>query len=157
MSFSLRVKSGDYEVEISGTRKEVLDAIEDLPSLMAKVLKGIEEAKLKATATSPPKPLTVRVTSPASSTNVAAQSMPIPSIPPAKQFSQSILSLLETDWGRWRPRTMPEIIEALKANAIHYPATTLSGVLTWLVKRGKVRRWKTDEGYVYILAETGEE
>ena len=157
MSFSFRVKSGDYEVEISGTRKEVLGALDDLPTLMAKVLKGVEEAKLKATASSSPKPLTVRVTSPSASPSVAAQSIPIPSIPSAKQFSQSILSLLETDWGRWRPRTMPEITEALKANAIHYPATTLSGVLTWLVKRGKVRRWKTDEGYVYILAETGEE
>ncbi|HML03300.1 MAG TPA: hypothetical protein VK487_08000 [Candidatus Bathyarchaeia archaeon] len=157
MSFSFRVKSGDYEVEISGTKNEVLGALDDLPILMTKVLKGVEEAKLKAIASSPPKPLTVRVTSsPSASTNAAAQSMPIPSIPPAKQFSQSILSLLETDWGRWRPRTMPEIIEALKANAIHYPATTLSGVLTWLVKKGKVRRWKTDEGYVYILAETGE-
>jgi uncharacterized membrane protein len=50
---------------------------------------------------------------------------------------------------------MPEIIEALKANGVHYPATTLSGVLMWLVKKGKVRRWKTDEGYVYILAEKG--
>jgi len=157
MSFSFRVRSGDYEVEISGTRKEVLDALEDLPSLMTKVLKGVEEAKLQVQASTTSKPLTVRVTSsPSASKNAVAQSMPIPSIPPAKQFSQSILSLLETDWGRWRPRTMPEIIEALKANAIHYPATTLSGVLTWLVKRGKVRRWKTDEGYVYILAETGE-
>jgi hypothetical protein len=156
MSFSFRVKSGDYEVEISGTRKEVLGALDDLPTLMAKVLKGVEQAKLKATA-SLPKPLTLRATSPSTSKNVTGQSIPIPSIPPAKQFSQSILSLLETDWGRWRPRTMPEITEALKANAIHYPATTLSGVLTWLVKRGKVRRWKTDEGYVYILAETGEE
>jgi hypothetical protein len=158
MSFSFRVKSGDYEVEISGTRKEVIGTLDELPTLIAKVLKGLEEAKLKVAASSAAaKPITVRVTSSPTSANPTAQSMPIPSIPPAKQFSQSILNLLETDWGRWRPRTMPEIIEALKANAIHYPATTLSGVLTWLVKKGKVRRWKTDEGYVYILAETGAE
>lgn len=158
MAFSFRVKLGDYEVEISGTRKEVLGILDELPVLVAKVLKGLEEAKLKIVSSpTAAKPITVRVTSSPTSANPAAQSMPIPSIPPAKQFSQSILNLLETDWGRWRPRTMPEIIEALKANAIHYPATTLSGVLTWLVKKGKVRRWKTDEGYVYILAETGAE
>lgn len=159
MSFSFRVKSGDYEVEISGTRKEVLGTLDELPILIAKVLKGLEEAKLKAAVSlsAAAKPITVRVTSSPASANPTAQSMPIPSISPAKQFNQSILNLLETDWGRWRPRTMPEIIEALKANAIHYPATTLSGVLTWLVKKGKVRRWKTDEGYVYILAETGAE
>lgn len=157
MSFSFRVRSGDYEVELSGTRKEVLVTLDELPTLVAKVLKALEEAKLKVAASSTAKPITVRVTSPPSSGSAPAGSIPIPSIPPAKQFSQSILNLLETDWGRWRPRTMPEIIEALKANAIHYPATTLSGVLTWLVKKGKVRRWKTDEGYVYILAETGAE
>jgi len=157
MSFSFRVRSGDYEVELSGTRKEVLGTLDELPTLVAKVLKALEEAKLKVAAPSTAKPITVRVTSTPSSGSAPAGSIPIPSIPPAKQFSQSILNLLETDWGRWRPRTMPEIIEALKANAIHYPATTLSGVLTWLVKKGKVRRWKTDEGYVYILAETGAE
>ena len=71
----------------------------------------------------------------------------------AKNCSQAVLKLLETEWGAWRPRILSEIVGALKANAIHYPSTTLSGVLSWLVKKGKVRRWKTDAGYVYILAE----
>lgn len=157
MPFSFRVRIGEYEVELSGTRKEVLGTLDDLPTLIAKLLKALEVAKQKVAASSSTKPLTVRVTSSPAALSPSAGSPPIPSIPPAKQFSQSILNLLETDWGRWRPRTMPEIIEALKANAVHYPATTLSGVLTWLVKKGKVRRWKTDEGYVYILAEQGEE
>jgi hypothetical protein len=154
MSFSLRVRFGEYEIELGGTRKEVLDTLNELPALVAKVTKAFEETKLK-TAAQPEttKPLTVRIA--AAPVNVPASSIPIPTIQPAKQFSQSILNLLETDWGRWRPRTMPEIIEALKANGVHYPATTLSGVLMWLVKKGKVRRWKTDEGYVYILAEKG--
>jgi predicted transcriptional regulator len=51
------------------------------------------------------------------------------------------------------PRTLPEIVEAMRANAVHYPATTLSGVLNWLVRKGKVKRWKTDKGYVYVLAQ----
>jgi hypothetical protein len=157
MSFSFRVRSGEYEVELSGTRKEVIGTLDELPTLVTKVLKALEEAKRKVATSSAIKPLTVRVTPAPAPSSPSAGSPSIPSIPPAKQFSQSILNLLETDWGRWRPRTMPEIIEALKANTIHYPATTLSGVLTWLVKRGKVRRWKTDEGYVYILAEKGAE
>jgi hypothetical protein len=153
MSFSVRVRFGEYEIELGGTRKEVLETLNDLPTLVVKVMKAFEEAKLKTTTQTETKPLTVRI-APASA-NAPASSIPIPTIQPAKQFSQSILNLLETDWGRWRPRTMPEIIEALKANGVHYPATTLSGVLMWLVKKGKVRRWKTDEGYVYILAEKG--
>jgi len=153
MSFSLRVRFGEYEIELGGTRKEVLETLDDLPNLVAKVSKAFEETKLKTNSQPETRPLTVRI----ASTSSPASSIPIPTIQPAKQFSQSILNLLETDWGRWRPRNMPEIIEALKANGVHYPATTLSGVLMWLVKKGKVRRWKTDEGYVYILAEKGAE
>lgn len=151
MSFSLRVRFGEYEIQLGGTKKEVLETLNNLPDLVAKVMKAFEAAKLKNVTQPETKPITVRI-APA---NAPASSIPIPTIQPAKQFSQSILNLLETDWGRWRPRTMPEIIEALKANGVHYPATTLSGVLMWLVKKGKVRRWKTDEGYVYILAEKG--
>jgi len=154
MPFSLRVRFGEYEVELSGTKKEVLETMNDLPTLVAKVSKAFGESKPKAAEASV-KPITVRVTSPSSSTASTATtpSVQIPSIPPTQQCNQAVISLLETDWGRWRPRTLPEIIEALKVNAVHYPATTLSGVLTWLVKKGRVRRWKTDAGYVYILAE----
>jgi len=35
--FGFRVKMGEYEVEISGTREEVLRTVEDLPSLMVNV------------------------------------------------------------------------------------------------------------------------
>ena len=93
-------------------------------------------------------PIKVRLTSPKT-----VSSKDSPSIKGAKNCSQAVLKLLETEWGAWRPRTLSEIVEALKDNAIHYPASTLSGVLSWLVKRGKVRRWKTDAGYVYILPE----
>jgi uncharacterized membrane protein len=40
----------------------------------------------------------------------------------------------------------------MRANAVHYPPTTLSGVLSWLVRKGKIKRWKTEKGYVYVLS-----
>jgi hypothetical protein len=43
--------------------------------------------------------------------------------------------------------------EALKANGLRYPGRTLAGVLLGLVRKGEVKRWKTDAGCVYILAE----
>jgi len=145
MSFSFRVKMNQNEVEISGTRKEVLKTIKDLPKLMEDVQKAFGHMASEAAEKAP---LTVRL----KSSNTASSKM-FPSIKKAKNCSQAVLKLLATEWGTWRPRTMPEIVEALKANAIHYPSTTLSGVLSWLVKKGKVRRWKTDAGYVYILPE----
>jgi hypothetical protein len=39
-----------------------------------------------------------------------------------------VLQLLDSDWGK-QPKTLPELGGALKANAVHYPYTTISGVL----------------------------
>ncbi|MFP3984723.1 MAG: hypothetical protein ACLFU9_01975 [Candidatus Bathyarchaeia archaeon] len=136
------------EVEISGTQKEVLKAIKDLPKLMENISKAFTHMNPKVAAVAEKAPVSVRL-----SPSTAVPSKMYPSIKKAKNCSQAVLKLLETEWGAWKPRTMPEIVEALKANALHYPSTTLSGVLSWLVKKGKVRRWKTDAGYVYILAE----
>jgi predicted transcriptional regulator len=63
------------------------------------------------------------------------------------------VKLLQTDWGKWRPRTIDELSEALKANDVQHSSRTLAGVLTELVKKEKIRRWNTNAGNVYILAE----
>lgn len=140
--FSFRVRLGDYEVEISGTREETLETVKELPALLSRVSKAFESVTLKIVAAKMTK-----------STEAKAVSIPYPKISGCKSCSEAVLKLLDSDWGRWRPRTLAELMEAMKVNALHYPSSTLSGVLTWLVKRGKIRRWKTDEGYVYILAE----
>ena len=127
-TFSFRVRFGNFEVEISGNRDEVFKTVEMLPSLMANVSKAFEVAKTKPT-----------------STVETAFVYPVVS---GSNCSEAVLKLLESDWGN-EPRTLPELTDALKANALHYPSTTLSGVLTWLTKKGKIKRWKTDKGYVY--------
>jgi hypothetical protein len=147
MPFSFRVKMNQNEIEISGTKKEVLEAIEALPKLVGQVSKALNPNEAKAAA-SGDAPVVVHLTSPTTTSTKM-----FPSIKEAKNCSGAVVKLLETEWGTWKPRTMPDIIEALKANALHYPRSTLSGVLAWLVKKGKVRRWKTDAGYVYILTE----
>lgn len=147
MPFSFRVKINQNEVEISGTQKEVSKTIGELPKLMESISKAFAQIDSKTHVEEPP--VKVRLTSP----SAPPSDKMFPSIRKAKTCSQAVLKLLETEWGAWRPRTTSEIVKALKANAIHYPSTTLSGVLSWLVKRGKVRRWKTDAGYVYILSE----
>jgi predicted transcriptional regulator len=63
------------------------------------------------------------------------------------------VKLLQTDWGKWRPRTIDELGEALKSNRIEQSVRVLGGVLMELVKKEKIRRWNTNAGYVYILAE----
>ena len=129
--FSFRVKMGQMEIEISGTREEVMKAIEELPQLMETVSKAFELTK-KGEETS------------------QSVSSVFPSIS-SSSCSEAVLQLLSSDWGR-QPRGLTELGEALKANAVYYPSTTVSGVLAWLVRKNKIKRWKTDKGYVYVLA-----
>jgi hypothetical protein len=150
MPFSFRFKKDQNEIEISGTQKEVLKLVEDLPEIVEKLFKAFAHGGASP-STEGEQPVKVRLTSSAKSA-----SKMYPSIKKAKNCSQAVLKLLDSEWGAWRPRTISEIDEALKTNTIHYPTSTLSGVLSWLAKKGRVRRWKTDAGYVYILAEKGE-
>lgn len=142
--FAFRVKMGEYEVEIDGEREEVLKTIKELPNLMVDVYKAFEVSKPKTKAT----PTVKRATE---KEKTSAQKYP--NIINPGSCSEAILSILATDWGRWRPRTVDELKKALKANELQYPGRTLAGVLLGLVNKGKIRRWRTDAGCVYILAE----
>jgi hypothetical protein len=131
MPFSFRVKMGQREIEISGTREEVMKAIEELPQLMETVSKAFESTKTAKETEQP-----------------AGSAYPSVS---ASGCSEAVLQLLDSDWGK-QPRSLPDLGEALKANAVYYPSTTVSGVLAWLLRKNKIKRWKTDKGYVYVLA-----
>jgi hypothetical protein len=136
--FCLRVRLGQYEVEVSGSRDEVLKTFDDLPRLVAMISEAFGAVGIEAVKDVP--------------VGAFASSTAYPSIQSSGNCSDAVLQLLETDWGRQQPRTLPELIEAMRANAVHYPPTTLSGVLTWLVRKGKIKRWKTEKGYVYVLS-----
>jgi hypothetical protein len=131
MPFSFRVKIEQREIEISGTREEVMKTVEELPQLMEAVSKAFESTKTAKETAQP--------------TGSAYPSVS------ASGCSEAVLQLLASDWGK-QPRSLPELGEALKANSVYYPSTTVSGVLSWLLRKNKIKRWKTDKGYVYVLA-----
>jgi hypothetical protein len=132
--FHLRVKIGEMEVELDGEKQEVLSTLDDLKEIVDKVTIAFNSA---------PKP-EVRFVEKADALNY-------PKIPRTNQCGEAIVSLLSTDWGRI-PRAIGELREAMDANAIFVPNTTLSGVLLWLVKKDKLRRWKDKKrGYLYVI------
>jgi hypothetical protein len=143
-NFALRVKIGEYEVEINGTREEVMKTIEELPDLIINVGKAFENARPKRVAT-----LTVKT----EASKQAMQNQNYPKIPPTKDCEEAITRILQTDWGKWRPRTIDELRDALEANGQNHVAHTLTTALSGLVKKGTIRRWNTDAGFVYILVE----
>lgn len=134
--FRIRVRMGDLEVEIGGEREQVLSTLDELNGIVEKVSDAFN--------------LDARTSQP-EQVKTTPEPMMFPKIPRTTQCGDAVTTLLSTDWGK-TPRTIAEIREAMEANAIFFPKTTLSGVLVWLVKRNKVRRWKDKKrGYVYML------
>jgi hypothetical protein len=144
-NFAFRVRMSEYEVEIQGKREDVLKTLQDLPSLIDNVNKAFENVKPRKITT-----LTVK-TEPTKEENDSSKKYP--KIASTENYEEAIIKVLQTDWGKWRPRTIDELRDALKANGMEYPGRMLTGILMGLVKNEKIRRWNTDAGYVYILAE----
>jgi hypothetical protein len=142
--FGFRVRLGEFEVEIRGSRDDVLKTVEGLSGLVGSVHKAFEGVKPKTVAT-----LTVKT----DAQKEEVKKEQYPKIAGKKSLGEAILCALETDWGKWRPRTAEELREALRANAMSVSGRVLNGVLMGLVRKGMVRRWNTDTGFVYILAE----
>jgi len=137
-AFRLKIRIGDMEVELGGERKEVLETLEDLDLIIDKVSKAFK-AEL-STAKRPQK-----------KGKEESQVKKLPTINRTSQCSEAVESLLTTEWGK-TPRRIGELREAMEANAIFFPKTTLSGVLVWMVKKGTLRRWKDKKrGYLYVI------
>lgn len=138
--FHLRVRIGEMEVELGGEKAEVLSTLDDLDDIVGKISAALY-------AEQKPELLKGNVLSEESTT------LKYPKIDQTTQCGEAVVSLLSTDWGK-TPRPISELREAMEANAIFFPKTTLSGVLIWLVKKGRIRRWKDKKrGYLYVVGE----
>lgn len=142
--FTVRVKVGDNEVEISGTQAEVMNTLGNVSEIVRKVAEAFGEVP---THPNPPAPTV------GGGENITLGNLEYPSLSldPGISCPEAIVKLLATDWGRKQPRALGELLEAMKVNAIHYPEGTVKGRLTDLTKRGALRRIKGERGYGYIL------
>jgi len=139
--FHLKVRIGDMEVELGGDKEEVLSTLDDLSSIVGKVTHAFDVESL------------VLPGSPERTEVAVASLLDYPKISRTSKCGDAVVALLTTDWGN-SPRTISELREAMEANAIFFPKTTLSGVLVWLVKKGRIRRWKDKKkGYLYVINE----
>ncbi len=146
--FSLRVKIGEYEVELSGSHREVMKTVERLPTLIANVNQAFESVRPKTIAK-----ITVKTTDSSQDTKSSEASKSYPKISSTTNTQEAVLHILESDWGKWRPRTVQELIDAMKANGLQFPGRVIESVLEGLSEKGLIRRWNTNTGFVYILAE----
>jgi len=138
--FKIKIRIGEAEVEVWGERDEVLETLQELDKIVELVSEAfnIVSTEKKTRAKSRPDPTQ------------------FPKIARTNQCSEAVISLLHTEWGK-NPRTIGELREAMEANAVFFPKTTLSGVLVWLTKKGDLRRWKDPKrGYLYVVNEIEE-
>lgn len=146
--FTFRVKLGEYEIEIKGNHQNVTSTIEKLPKLINNIHKAFDDLTPKTVTT-----LTVKTEPSDSETTPKKASKEYPKITSTKNCEQAILDLLKTNWGKWRPRTMEELQDAITSNDLKFSKTVLTKAIGKLVKKSMIRRWSTNAGFVYILAE----
>ncbi len=145
----MRVKIGEYEIELRGTRQEVMETVESIPDLVANINKAFENSKSKAVAT-----ITVRTAQETKTTKPSeTQIQNYPKIAATENVEHALVKILESDWGKWRPRTEEELKEALQTSELKFSDRALASALDGLSRKGLLRRWNTNTGFVYILAE----
>jgi len=138
-SFTVRIRIGTNEIEVSGSHEEVMKTLGNISELVSKVTVAFG------------KTITPPSTKENEETVPPSEELPSMTLDPATSCPDAIVQLLSTDWGRKKPRTLGELLGAMKVNAIHYPEGTIKGRLTDLTKRGVLRRINSGRGYEYIL------
>lgn len=146
--FSFRVRIKDYEVELSGNYREVMESVECLPHIVPKVNRAFESAKPKKIMSSTSKTAEGKSVKP-----IENSVQNYPKIPVTKKADEAVLKVLESEWGKWRPRTVEEICQAMQTSDLTFQKHTLTSALEGLSKKGLIKRWDTNTGFVYILAE----
>jgi hypothetical protein len=140
--FSIRVRIGNCEIELSGKKDEVMATLDELSRIVETVSKSFKIAEEKPRISS--------LKGDAERSDIVEPTEVSPTIPRPSGPSDAIMNLLSTEWGR-TPRIWQEINEALVTNAIYYSKGSITGTLTNLTKKNKLRRIRTEKGYSYIL------
>jgi len=132
----LNIKKGDLTITIRGSSKEeIIQKVEDALALLEDVAKKLTTKTIELPRAPTP-------------------TIEVPHIsPPPTSCRDAIVKLLSTEWGKAAPRTLSEIIEAMKINAVYYPKARVASDLLALTRSGITRRLKTEAGFAYILAQ----
>jgi len=141
--FSIRVRIGNCEIELGGKKDEVMATLNELPRVVETVSKSFRIVEKEQIGTSP------AIGEVDKSTAIESAEM-TPTIPKPAGPSDAIIKLLSTEWGK-KPRIWQEINDALVTNAIYYSKGSITGTLTNLTKRNRLRRIRTEKGYGYVL------
>lgn len=139
----IRVRLGDYEIEVAGAKEDVLEILGSLDEVISNASSALGARSGSAAAPIAPE---------------SKQPEELPNVQMERdiQAPDAIMSLLSTSWGN-KPRNLTEMMAALEVNAIHFPKGTVAGRLTDLTRKGVLRRVKTPNGFGYVLIKEPQE
>ncbi len=148
----IRVRSGDSEAEIEASFSDVIEAIELIPKVLAKLPQPGTERRQAPLASE------MDITAPAprdfalATTSASQSSMPLVTIEKGDSLSEVISKFFADSWGR-SPKKLMEVREALQSYGLNYPKQSVAVALLRLAKGSKIRRFKGETGeYVYTAA-----
>jgi DNA-binding HxlR family transcriptional regulator len=138
----LRIKVGSHEIEVKGQRDDVM-------LVMEKAIEYVNEWSSLENSD------TTKGGHPETDTHEDTRMPPTIEITQDDTAVSIIEKLFSTRWAN-EPKSLNDIMQMFKNLGVHYPKSTVAVTLRRLVKRGRIRRVKSDENvYVYLPATLG--
>ncbi len=139
----IRVKSGEFEVELQGEVETIAKAMDTLREIVSWI----------------PQPTTAASQSRPTETTAPTQpptETPQPTLPNIKiekddSLADIIVKMFSDPWGR-TPRRLSEVREALASYGLVHPKQSVAVALLRLSQAGKLRRFKEGGEYVYTAS-----
>ncbi len=139
-SLELRIKLASHEVEIKGRREDVM-------ILLDKAMEYVEKWRA---LTPPAQPTEAPARSVGEDALEEVEAPPSIRIAPGDTAVSIVEKLFSTDWAS-KPKTLRQVMRTLEFLGVHYPKSTIAVTLRRLVKRGALRRIKSEQNvYVYL-------
>ena len=139
----IRVKIGQGEAEVEADPDRLLEAIELVPVLLAKLPKGGGEA--------PEHGFSAETVTEGTDQMLSSQ-FPIANLEKGDSLADVIGKFFSGPWGRER-RKLSDVRDALQSYGLNYPKQSVAVALLRLAKTTKLRRFKGEDGeYVYTSA-----
>jgi hypothetical protein len=140
----IRVKSGEFEVELQGEVETISKAMDTLREIVSWI-----PQPTTAPSQSRPTETTTPIQLPPTET-------PKPALPNIKiekddSLADVIVKMFSDPWGR-TPRRLSEVREALASYGLVHPKQSVAVALLRLSQNGKLRRFKEGGEYVYTTA-----
>jgi len=138
---NLELRRGPITIRVSGEPAAIGEALNEVMELLVRVERKWRELGLSLEFPS-------GVTEEAGRMGTMEEGE-VPVLRRPESIREAVSQLLFSEWGR-RPRSIGEILEALEANAVYYPRSSVTKEITRMVRAGILRRLKTQRGYKYV-------